>query len=175
MTLLKLISIPLFFYLQVFTTSNFGDKDKVTYAQPIKNYTYKVIEIKDGDTFVVLYNNTKLVIRLAHIDCPEKKQPFYVKAKQFAAQLCFGKKVTLIHNNNYDRNKRLIAEVVIAENNLNINKALVKNGLAWHFKKYSSSIEYATLETEARNKKIGLWSTPNAIDPWNWRKNKYKQ
>lgn len=174
MNLVKFITIPIHFSLPTYTTTNLVDQIKITFAQPNKIYTYKVIEIKDGDTFVLLYHNTKLIVRLAHIDCPEKKQPYYLKAKQFAAQHCFGKKVTLIHHNNYDRNKRLIAEIVVTENNFNINKELVKNGFAWHFKKYSSSTEYAKLEIEARNKKIGIWSISNAIAPWIWRKNKNK-
>src|SRR5690606_35698833 len=91
---------------------------------------YKVIGIKDGDTFVLLMNGKEQVVRLAHIDCPEKKQPFGSKAKQFASDACFGKQVTLIHNNSYDRNKRLIAEVILKDGR-NLNKELVKNGLAW--------------------------------------------
>jgi len=130
---------------------------------------YKVIGIKDGDTFVLLIEGKEQVVRLAHIDCPEKKQPFGTKAKQFASDLCFGKYVTLITNNKYDRNKRLIAEILLPDGR-NINKELVKNGLAWHFKKYSTNDEYAKIEIETRINKIGLWSDPNPIAPWNWRK-----
>jgi micrococcal nuclease len=130
---------------------------------------YKVIGIKDGDTFVVLIDGKEQVIRLEHIDCPEKKQPFGTKAKQFASDLCFGKNVQLNHNNKYDRNKRLIAEVIL-NNGGNINKELVSNGLAWHFKKYSDNEEYADLEIKARNKQIGIWSESNPTAPWDWRK-----
>ncbi|HMK04152.1 MAG TPA: thermonuclease family protein [Ferruginibacter sp.] len=129
----------------------------------------KVIGIKDGDTFVLLVDGKEQVIRLAHIDCPEKKQPFGNKAKQFAADLCFGKYVRLVQNNKYDRNKRLIAEIILPDGS-NLNKRLVKNGLAWHFKKYSSDAAYAQLEIVARTNKAGLWSEPNPIAPWNWRK-----
>ena len=55
-------------------------------------------------------------------------------------------------------------------NNININKELVKNGLAWHFKKYSSDVEYAKLERQARKSKVGLWKEKNPIAPWDWRK-----
>ncbi|HEV7378271.1 MAG TPA: thermonuclease family protein [Dyadobacter sp.] len=34
----------------------------------------------------------------------------------------------------------------------------MKEGLAVHFKKYSSSTEYASLEIQAQKKKIGIWS-----------------
>jgi endonuclease YncB( thermonuclease family) len=131
--------------------------------------SYKVIGIKDGDTFVVLIEGKEQVVRLEHIDCPEKKQPFGTKAKQFASDLCFGQFVQLNHNDKYDRNNRLIAEIILT-NGVNVNKELVNNGLAWHFKKYSDNQEYAELEVNARNNLIGIWSEPNQIAPWVWRK-----
>lgn len=131
--------------------------------------TYKVVKIKDGDTFVVLKDNTELTVRFEHIDCPEKNQPFGTKAKQFVSDQCFGKNITLQHHNKFDRNKRLIAEVILTDGR-NLNKLLVENGLAWHFKKYSGDTAYAQLETVARNKKLGLWSEKDPVAPWLWRK-----
>ncbi len=130
---------------------------------------YKVIGIKDGDTFIVLIEGKEQVIRLAHIDCPEKNQPFGKRAKQFASDLCFGKLVHLKHKNKYDRNKRLIAEVILSSGE-NVNRELVHNGLAWHFKKYSDNQEYAELEINARNNKLGLWIDPHPMAPWDNRK-----
>ena len=70
-----------------------------------------------------------------------------------------------------DRNKRLIAEIIL-KNGKNINKELVKNGLAWHFKKYSKDNSYDTLEKQARKLKLGLWKDKNPIAPWDWRKSR---
>jgi len=137
-------------------------------ATPLENKAYKVIGVKDGDTFVLLVNGKEQVVRFAHIDCPEKKQPFGTKAKQFVSDACFGTFVTLVHNNKYDRNKRLIAEVLLADGR-NLNKELVKNGLAWHYKKYSADTAYASLETTARQQKAGLWIENTAVPPWQWR------
>ena len=133
-----------------------------------KTFQAKVVGIKDGDTFKVLYNNSEITIRLNHIDCPEKNQPYGKNAKWKASDLCFGKIVKIVSNGKKDRYKRLIAEVYF--NNININKELVKNGLAWHFKKYSSDVEYAKLERQARKSKVGLWQEKNPIAPWDWRK-----
>ncbi|MFT4062744.1 MAG: thermonuclease family protein [Edaphocola sp.] len=138
-----------------------------------RNVGYKVIGVKDGDTFVVLAAGKPLVVRFAHIDCPEKKQPFGSRAKQFVADKCFGKYVSLAHNNQYDRNKRLVAEVVLP-NGTNLNKDLVRNGLAWHFKKYSTDTGYARLEALARKEKTGIWSEANPVAPWDWRKQRRK-
>ena len=135
----------------------------------IESNSYKVVGIKDGDTFVVLIDFKEQVVRLEHIDCPEKKQPFGIKAKQLASDLCFGQFVQFNHKDKYDRNKRLISEIILT-NGLNVNKELVINGLAWHFKKYSDNQEYAELEINARNNFIGIWSEPTQIAPWDWRK-----
>ena len=133
-----------------------------------KTFQAKVVGIKDGDTFKVLYNNSEITIRLNHIDCPEKNQPYGKNAKWKASELCFGKIVKIVSNGKKDRYKRLIAEVYF--NNININKELVKNGLAWHFKKYSSDVEYAKIERQARKSKVGLWKEKNPIAPRDWRK-----
>ena len=128
----------------------------------------KVIGIKDGDTIDILYNEKKLTIRLAHIDCPEKKQPFGAIKKKFMSEKCFGQAVIIEHSNKYDRNKRLIGEIINSSGE-NLNKELVKAGLAWHYKQYSSDTVYANLENEARKNRVGLWTEINATPPWKWR------
>ncbi len=133
----------------------------------------KVVGVKDGDTFVVLHEQRQITVRLEHIDAPEKNQPFGNKAKQFASDFCFGKTVVVIGNGKKDRNGRWIGEIFY--NNQNLNKELVRNGLAWHYKRYSKSANYADLEIAARKKKVGLWRDKDPIAPWNWRKSKRKK
>jgi micrococcal nuclease len=130
----------------------------------------KVIGIKDGDTIEILIGTTSQVIRLEHIDCPEKKQAFGNAAKQAIAKYCFGKMVIIQHNNKFDRNKRLIAEVILPENNLNVNLKMVTDGYAWHFKKYSKDNRFANAELLARRNRVGLWFDKNPMAPWDWRK-----
>lgn len=152
------------------TTVKETEKNTEPNTEPnTESNSYKVIGIKDGDTFVVLIEGKEQVVRLEHIDCPEKKQPFGTKAKQFASDLCFGQLVQLNHKDKYDRNNRLIAEIKLL-NGTNVNKELVNNGLAWHFKKHSDNEEYSELEIKARNNQIGIWSEQNPIAPWDWRK-----
>ncbi|PKH52215.1 hypothetical protein CXF68_16615 [Tenacibaculum sp. Bg11-29] len=133
-----------------------------------ENFCAKVIGVIDGDTIEVLYENKPIHIRLAHIDCPEKKQPFGKKTKRFVSNEIFGKKVKIIHSGKWHWN-RLIAEVYY-DGNKNLNKELISNGLAMHFKKYSKDQKYKQLEIEAKNNKIGIWSDPNLIPPWEYRR-----
>jgi endonuclease YncB( thermonuclease family) len=137
----------------------------------LKNKTFaaKVIRIMDGDTMEILYQNTPIKVRLAHIDCPEKRgtQPFGNDAKKALSDLCFGQNVT-VYGENYDRNKRLIAVVVNTKKQV-VNQQMIKQGMAWHFKRYSKDPIYARLEVEARKTKVGLWQDPNPVAPWEWR------
>ena len=132
----------------------------------------KVIGVKDGDTVEVLYYQLPMVIRLEHIDAPEKKQPFGTVSKQKLSDLCFGKNVMIVSTGkkgNYDGRGRMIAEILVNDK-INANKEMLKSGLAWHYKKYSKSEEYAQLENAARKNRVGLWTDKNPIAPWSFRR-----
>ena len=96
-----------------------------------------------------------------------------MRAKEFVSRFCYGKTVEIIISSKPDRYGRWIAEIFY--NNQNLNKELIRNGLAWHFKKYSKDEVYAELEKIARGKRLGLWQEQHPIAPWEWRKNKKDQ
>lgn len=131
----------------------------------------KVVGIKDGDTFEVLIDGKAEVVRLAHIDCPERRQPYGKAAKQFASDLCFGKDVIVKEEGRRDRYGRMIAVVRLPKGPV-VNKELIRAGLAWHFTRYSSDTSYARLEQQARAARTGLWADASPIPPWDWRKPK---
>lgn len=133
----------------------------------------KVVAITDGDTFKLLkIDSTLIKVRVANIDSPERKQPFSTKAKQFTSQAIFGKNVTLEYLKK-DRYGRFICNTIYNDS-LNLAHELLKNGLAWHYKKYSKDAYLQTLEDEARAHNVGLWGAKNQIPPWKWRSNKKK-
>ena len=134
----------------------------------------KVIGIKDGDTFEVLYDSIPERVRLAEIDCPEKSQPFGKNARQYASELCFGKTVTVTSSGKRDRYKRVVGTITTAEG-INVNEELVKAGLAWHYEQYSDNDELSLIEAEARQAKRGLWADKDPMAPWDWRKQKRKK
>ena len=130
--------------------------------------TGKVTKIVDGDTFDLLTKEKNtLRIRMNGIDCPERKQDFYQSAKNALAGYIFNKEVTLSITGR-DRNKRTIA--IVYYNGENINLTMIKNGYAWHYKKYSADITYAKAEQEARLAKKGLWRLDHPTAPWDFRK-----
>ena len=128
----------------------------------------RVIGVKDGDTIEVLFDSIPVRIRLAHIDCPENRQPFGSAAKKFLSELCYDRIVRVQQTDRPDRFGRTIAVIHIGDRNLNL--AMVQNGMAWHFKKYSKDEEYAQAEIAAREIGIGLWADKEAMAPWQWRR-----
>lgn len=60
--------------------------------------------------------------------------------------------------------------VALVSIRINTHKLMSKNTRYWHYKKYSRDPELAKLEFDARAKKIGLWSEPYPIPPWEWRR-----
>ncbi len=130
----------------------------------------KVVGVADGDTITVLENRTQFKIRLYGIDCPERHQDFGNKAKQFVSDLVFGKQVRVVKYD-VDRYGRIVGMVYVG--NTCANEELVKNGLAWvyqHYCKIPVCSEWLGLESHASEGKLGLWSHPNPIPPWEFRR-----
>jgi endonuclease YncB( thermonuclease family) len=137
-------------------------------SQTIKG---KVIRIADGDTITVLDSNKKQIrIRLYGIDCPENGQDFGNVAKRYTSELCFAKTI-LVDIKDKDQYGRVVG-VVWTEDSLNVNIALLREGLAWHYKHFDHSDEFAQAEYLAKMEKRGLWKQPNATPPWEFRREK---
>lgn len=134
------------------------------------SFTDKTVGISDGDTIQVMHEGKPEKIRLAEIDCPEKRQAFGTKAKQFTSRLVGGQVVT-VQVRTKDRYGRTVGEVFL-EDGRSLNRELVKAGYAWWYKKYSDDESLGQLELEAKEAKRGLWSDPNAVAPWDFRRGK---
>lgn len=130
-----------------------------------------IVRVSDGDTVVLLDStNTQHRIRLDGIDCPEKGQPYGSKATQFVKDVTSKSKYVTIQWEKKDRYGRLLGYLTV--DGVNVNKELLQNGLAWHYKYFNKDKELADLEQQAKDKKLNLWSQPNPIEPYHWRKGK---
>jgi micrococcal nuclease len=140
-----------------------------SFNQPVKREIRLFpTRILDGDTFEGRANDSTFRIRLNGIDAPERGQDFYNVSKQRLGELCKDSPL-MVRLFNKDRYGRWIADVY-TRNNILINYKLVEEGLAWHFKKYSSDTLLAALENKARSKKAGLWVSSSPVPPWVKRK-----
>jgi micrococcal nuclease len=129
-------------------------------------YPARVVGVTDGDTLTVLTaQKTQVKIRLAGIDAPESGQDFGTRAKQAASELAFGKIVTIIERDK-DRYGRTVADVWLPDGR-SLNRELVRNGLAWWYRKYDANDQaLAGLEAEARQATRELWRQTDPKPPW---------
>jgi len=104
----------------------------------------------------VLHNGKGERIRLHGIDCPEKRQAFGNRAKQFTSKLVFGNTVT-VQVMDRDRYGRTVG-VVLLPDGRSLNHELVRAGLAWMYRRYTNDQSLSDLEAEARVAGRGLWA-----------------
>ncbi len=131
------------------------------------DFSGRVVGVSDGDTITVLHNGKGERIRLHGIDCPEKRQAFGNRAKQYTSKLVFGKTVT-VQFVDRDRYGRPVG-VVLLPDGRSLNHELVRAGLAWMYRRYTNDQSLSDLEEEARVARRGLWADPHAVPPWEWR------
>ena len=75
------------------------------------DFTGRVVGVSDGDTITVLHNGNGERIWLHGIDCPEKRQAFGNRAKQFTSRLTYWIAVT-VNVFGLDRDGRTVGEAV---------------------------------------------------------------
>ena len=143
----------------------------------------RVVAVTDGDTIKVLdANNTAYKIRLSGIDSPERGQPYRNASREHLASLVAGKEV-LVEWTKQDRYNRIVGKVWVqpadcpsCPKTLDTNLAQVTAGMAWWYRYYAMEQppddrgRYESAEEEAKNQRWGLWSDPNTINPYDWRK-----
>jgi micrococcal nuclease len=131
-------------------------------------WTGKVVGIADGDTIRVMHAGRVEKIRLYGVDAPERHQDFGTQARKFTAGMVYGRIVD-VQEVDRDRYGRVVAWV--SSNGKSLNKELVRAGLAWWYRQYAKGEhELQALEAQARKEKIGIWSMPDPVPPWKFRK-----
>lgn len=135
-------------------------------------FTATVVKVTDGDTLTVLgLDGQRHIVRLAGIDAPEKRQPFWEASRTHLRKLADGREVAVrsLKNDRYDR---VVATLHVDQ--VDINLAQVEAGWAWHRpvgsgQKAGERSTYKVAQARARDAQLGLWSQPGAQPPWTFR------
>ena len=131
-----------------------------------------VVSIGDGDTIRVGQAGRLVTVRLACIDAPEMAQePYGAQARRYLqTRLPIGSSVRLIRQTT-DRYGRTVAEVI---GGVNLNLALVEDGLAFAYRQYLAGCnarEYLDAEYRASRRRYGVWQVAGGITrPWDFRR-----
>jgi endonuclease YncB( thermonuclease family) len=137
--------------------------------------------LQDGDSFVAQTPQGRVTVRLSGVDAPERHQPYAGNARGQLQQLLQNRslRIQVVKRDQY---QRLVAQVFSLRDNVWIDVGLeqVRQGLAWHYKRYAKEqdfetrLAYARAEENARAERRGLWkdletATPPQA-PWDYRK-----
>jgi len=142
-------------------------------AASAEEFSGRVVRIVDGDTVVVLdQHRVEQKVRLAGIDAPERGQAFGTRAKEQLAGLVGGKPLN-VRWHKEDRYRRLVGKLMLDGQDVNLQ--MVRSGFAWWFRKYADEQTaldqrlYEAAEKAARSDRVGLWTDPAPMAPWDWR------
>lgn len=133
-------------------------------------FSARVVRVIDGDSLEVAPDGSreKLEIRLFGIDSPERGQPYSQAARAELSRLVKGKTVRL-EVRDHDSYGRTVARVFA--DGVDVNLAMVREGAAWVYRKYSKDKALLAAEENARRARRGLWGLDGAepVPPWEWR------
>ena len=76
-------------------------------------------------------------------------------------------KAVKVYDDGRDKYGRTLGRIEVEGQD--VNRQMVKDGLAWHYVKYDRSATLAAAEREARAAKRGLWADAAPVPPWEWR------
>lgn len=148
----------------------------------------KVVDVIDGDTIRVLdHASVEHKVRLAGIDAPERGQPFARASRDHLVSLVAGDEVR-VETTQTDRYGRLLGKVWAKPGDcpdcgqtLDVNLVQIRSGMAWWYEFYSQDQpaedreSYRSAVGLAKSGKLGLWSEPDPIPPWAWRRGQRTQ
>lgn len=120
-------------------------------------FSARVTRVLDGDTIDVRLNTGRTVrVRIFGIDSPELSEPFGDEALRFTRVLIFSKDV-VIDGREVDQYRRLVGTVQVQS--VDAALALLKAGLACHFRRYSDDAMLEAGELTAKTAGLGFWAT----------------
>ena len=157
----------LFFFLPPPLLEEMDKKKKKRTLKPIVTKE-EVVKVQDGDT-INLKSGER--IRFFGIDAPETfphAQPYGKEAKERVLQLISESNMEVhllaVNGGKYKDKYGRFPRIVFVNKNTDLNLLLLKEGLAWAYRRYLKGTEfeksYVEAEEEARRNKIGLWGAP---------------
>lgn len=124
--------------------------------------------VTDGDSITIVNATGAHKLRLAGIDAPEMAQPFGPEAKAYLHSLAPRGTEVSARITEIDKYGRGIAFLKAGE--LDLNLAMVTNGLAWSHIAFDRDHRFRKPQRAAKAAKLGLWADSDPMPPWNWKR-----
>lgn len=144
--------------------------------RPGERFWVTASKVFDGDTFEFKHEGLAYRVRLSGVDAPERTQPFADKSRQALKHLLGDKPISL-EVLKTDVYKRFVSKAYASNhgNYDDVSRELLKQGLAWHFKRYEKEQSAADRQAYADDEKgaidagAGIWSESTPLAPWIFR------
>lgn len=138
-----------------------------------ETYSAKVIEVVDGDTLRVQREGEVVTVRLVGVDSPELAQSYGPHAKKFTSDLALEKEAA-IDARAAENDGRCPATVTLTDGKV-VNREVLAAGFGWFCETDApSDPELIRLSAKAIVAKVGLWSEPTPLAPWDFRRDAKK-
>lgn len=146
------------------------DKDFWLTTTEVKNQTYKLVEVVDGDTVRIEKDGQVVSVRMIGLDAPESTtmryghmECFWKEASNHLAQLLSGVSQIELEvdstQTTTDKYWRLLGYVVV--NGQNLNQKMIEDGYGFEYTynlPYKYQSEFKSAQKTASEKKFGLWA-----------------
>ena len=173
----------------------------ISFAQA-ETISCHTVEVVSGDTFRCLTEQKEQIeVGLYQVAAPELKQNFGQEAKKLLSDLLVGSRINIdIYGK--DKGQRVLGSIRVHKyigcetptpNTSDIlviihpsrvfdcytmtfpNLEMIQQGYAWYNPLTEKNPVYQQAEAQARQNKLGLWSQPDPVSPWVWRKQQQKK
>ncbi len=139
------------------------------------DFTGKVVKVSDGDTYIVKRSDgSEVKVRIHVADTPEvahykteTDQPYGRESLDYATKLLLGKKVSV--HPVAESYGRIVAD--LKQGDTDVATDLITNGMAMVYpqSRPRPTAKLVEAQSQAKESKVGLWSNPKAVPPWEWR------
>ncbi len=133
------------------------------------------VGVSDGDSLhLELPDGERVRVRMYGIDAPEKDQECALAARKKLGKLIYDTEIR-VEVLDVDKYGRYVGKVYAGARY--VNRYMLKEGLAWHYKHYAADDELlAEAESRARAAGRGIWAGESPCRPRNFRsENRKKQ
>jgi micrococcal nuclease len=133
-----------------------------------------VERVVDGDTFETTVDDTRMVMRLAGMDAPERGQENWIPARNQLIRMVSGQKLTVKFSAFCPKHPNGFFIVRAFVNGIDVGKTLLNGGWVWYDhsygvffpeKEHKENIE--AMKT-ARAAKLGIWQNGEPGEPWKY-------
>lgn len=131
----------------------------------------KVFRVWGGDYFDMRVGQVIHFVCLEGVDSPKHGQPFAGEAWHELSRITNDKQLRVVIKRLDESKVAFVRAWVPAESEsdqeIDVGLELIKRGFGWYDgNTFEGDTDYQSAQTEAREAKLGLWSEPNPIPPW---------